>query len=60
LEHGTAAAAVEQDIALGNQIGISATPTLFVNGHRLSGYRPEQIRTLVRELASAAQAVQEP
>jgi len=60
LDHGTAAAAVEQDITLGNQIGIAATPTLFVNGHRLSGYRPEQIRTLIRELTSSTQAAQQP
>jgi protein-disulfide isomerase len=40
---------VDQDIALGDRIKVSSTPTLFVNGHRVVGYRGDQIRTLIRE-----------
>ena len=42
-------AKVEQDVALGNELKVTGTPTLFVNGQRVSGYRTEQIRTLIRE-----------
>lgn len=43
------AAKIDQDVAFGEQLKISGTPTLFVNGQRVSGYRAEQIRTLIRE-----------
>lgn len=43
---------VEKDIAFGTTAGITGTPTLFVNTHRLQGVAgPEQIRTLIRELS---------
>ena len=42
-------ASVDDDLDEGERMKISATPTLFVNGYRVSGYRAEQIRTLIRE-----------
>ena len=35
LDDGTYKAAVDADIALGNQVGVSGTPTMFVNGERV-------------------------
>ena len=47
------AAKVDLDLALGNQNGVSGTPTLFINGQRVATVAaPEQIRTLIRETAS--------
>jgi protein-disulfide isomerase len=43
------ASQVDGDVAFGNEMKVSGTPTLFVNGMRVSGYRVEQIRTLIRE-----------
>jgi len=47
-------AEVQRDIALGKEMKVAGTPTLFVNGQRVNGYRPEQIRTLIRELTPVA------
>jgi protein-disulfide isomerase len=47
------AAKVERDIAFGKELQVNATPTLFINGQRVSGYRPEEIRTLIREQAGS-------
>ncbi|MBI3471444.1 MAG: thioredoxin domain-containing protein [Candidatus Solibacter usitatus] len=47
----TARAKVDRDIDLGTRIGITGTPTLFVNSHRVAAVvSPEQIRTLIRQL----------
>jgi protein-disulfide isomerase len=43
---------IDQDIAFGDKIGIGATPTVFVNGQKVVGPRPEQILTLIREVAA--------
>jgi protein-disulfide isomerase len=43
------AAKVDQDVAFGNEMKVTGTPTLFINGQRVSGYRAEQIRTMIRE-----------
>lgn len=48
------AAAVDLDMALGREMQVSGTPTLFVNGQRVSGYQADQIRTLIRELSAPA------
>jgi len=45
------AAKVDQDVAFGNEMKVTGTPTLFINGQRVSGYRAEQIRTMIREQA---------
>ena len=47
LEQKGASAAVERDVALGKEIGVTGTPTMFVNGERLSGYRAEQLRAMI-------------
>jgi protein-disulfide isomerase len=46
------AATVERDAAFGRQNNISGTPTLYINGVRVSGYVPAQIRTIIREQAA--------
>jgi protein-disulfide isomerase len=57
IEKKEAAAQVDQDLALGKEAGVSGTPTLFVNGQRIIGFKPEQIRTLIRQMGdSQAQA----
>jgi len=48
-----ASAAVDRDISLAREIGVNATPTLFINGRKIVGYRPEQLLTLIRELAGS-------
>ncbi len=47
-KHGTAK--VDRDIAVGMEVGVHATPTLFINGQMVTGVQPEQIRTYVREI----------
>jgi hypothetical protein len=37
MDDKASAAEVEKSIGLGHQLGISATPTLFINGRRLEG-----------------------
>ncbi|HLW52153.1 MAG TPA: thioredoxin domain-containing protein [Candidatus Angelobacter sp.] len=50
-------AAVRSSIAEGDKLGVDSTPTLFVNGERISGVIPEeQLRAIVdRALADAGQ-----
>lgn len=50
------AAKVDQDLALGKEMQISGTPTLFINGQRVTGYRAAEIRTLIREHISGGAA----
>ena len=40
LDAGTHAGAIQQDIAEGRAAGVTGTPTMFINGRRLSGYQP--------------------
>jgi protein-disulfide isomerase len=46
-----------QDVAFANRNGIEATPTVFINGRQTEVVAPEQLRTLIRELASGPKAV---
>jgi len=46
------ASMVDQDLALGGEMKVNGTPTLFINGQRVAGYRAEEIRTLIREKIS--------
>ena len=56
-----AAGQVDKDVAFARESGISATPTMFVNGHRLEGaLPPEQILTLIHQLGPKAQANADP
>ena len=50
LEQKRTAAKIEQDITLGTEVGVHATPTLFINGQMVTGVQPEQIRTYIREI----------
>lgn len=50
------AAQIDEDIAFGEQNGINATPTAFVNGQKTQIVSPEQVRTLVRQLSEASKA----
>lgn len=54
------AAAVDEDIALGKDLGVTGTPTLFIGGERVVGYRPEQIRTLIQETGGAGETAESP
>jgi len=52
-------AAIRRDVALGEQLGVTGTPTFFVNGRRIQGALAlEQFDALIRsELASAEHIV---
>jgi protein-disulfide isomerase len=50
------AAAVDQEVAFAEQNGVSATPTVFVNGQKTQVAAPEQLRALIRELGGAPKA----
>lgn len=52
LDQQRTAAKVDQDMALGTEVGVHATPTLFINGHLVTGAQPEQIRTYIREITA--------
>jgi protein-disulfide isomerase len=52
-----AKAAVMRDVALGQQSGVQGTPTLFINGVRVSGAQSE---TLIRKAIAEARAKQKP
>lgn len=58
-QHETAAQ-VDQDITAGKELKVSGTPTLFINGQRVAGYRAEEIRTLIREYSQREQRVANP
>jgi len=47
LEEGRYAQAVDQDMALGQQLGVSSTPTFFINGIALVGAYPFDVFTSV-------------
>jgi protein-disulfide isomerase len=50
LDEKRTSATVDGDIESGQEIGVEATPTVFVNGQKLIGVRLEQLRTVIREL----------
>lgn len=47
-------AQVEQDLSLGQRIGVHATPTLFLNGSRIEGFRPDEIRKILLTKTSSS------
>jgi protein-disulfide isomerase len=55
LDEKTASAAVDRDVALGKELGVTGTPTIFVNGERLTGFRAEQIRALIERAGTSRQ-----
>jgi protein-disulfide isomerase len=52
VEQNKVATAIDRDVKFGEEAGVGSTPTVFVNGQRIAGFRPEQIRTLIQELGS--------
>ena len=45
---------------LARKLGITGTPTIFINGERVGGYRPDQIRSLVERALQEKPGVAEP
>ena len=45
-------AMIEQDVRIGLANGVAGTPTVFVNGYRLTGLLHEQLATYVRQLTA--------
>lgn len=43
LDGGTHAARVQEDVAYGNAMGVSSTPTLYINGRLVSGAQPQAL-----------------
>lgn len=43
LDSGKHAAIVQEDVAYGNQMGVSSTPTLYINGRLVSGAQPSSV-----------------
>ena len=51
-------AAVEADQQLGSSLGVTGTPSFFVNGRRLVGAQPvDRFATLIDEVKTAAEAL---
>jgi len=48
---------IDDDIAFAQRNGINATPTAFVNGQKTQIVSPEQVRTLIRQLAPEPRSV---
>lgn len=50
LDSGEFTKAVQDDYAVGNKLGVNATPAFFVNGRFLSGAQPfEAFRAIIEE-----------
>jgi len=43
-------AAVDADIAEGEELEVRGVPAIFINGRRLRGYQPEEIRSIIKEM----------
>jgi protein-disulfide isomerase len=44
---------IEQDIALANELGVQATPTVFVNGESAEASTPDELRALIERAAKS-------
>jgi len=54
------AAGIRQDIAEGNSLGVSGTPTFFINGRKLVGAQPApQLEEVIDQELAAAKAAHE-
>jgi protein-disulfide isomerase len=53
LSSGKYQAAVQQDVEEGTRLGVSGTPTFFINGQRLAGAHPVEkfVQMIEEELA---------
>ncbi|HYE16682.1 MAG TPA: thioredoxin domain-containing protein [Pyrinomonadaceae bacterium] len=54
LDSGKFAAQVERDLLDGQRVGVSGTPTLFVNGRRVNGITYEAIKAAIDEALKTA------
>jgi protein-disulfide isomerase len=51
--HALTSGLVEQDIALGNELGVDATPTVFINGQPVGDTSFESIKALIERVPGA-------
>jgi protein-disulfide isomerase len=56
LDSKKTAGVVGDDLVLGHELGVGSTPTVFINGRRVSGFRLYQILALIHESAGERQA----
>jgi protein-disulfide isomerase len=49
MDEKATAAAIDRDIALGREVGVTGTPTIFVNGERITGYHAEQLHAMIAD-----------
>ncbi|HLH17734.1 MAG TPA: DsbA family protein [Bryobacteraceae bacterium] len=54
IQNHTAAGEIEQNMALGEEIGVHATPTLFLNGELIKNSGPEELRRIIDQAHSRA------
>ena len=47
LDSGRNAGAVQADMDAGRALGVTGTPTLFINGRRLSSAQPREIQAVI-------------
>jgi protein-disulfide isomerase len=43
---------IEQDVALGQELGVRGTPTVFLNGELVNASSEDEFRTLIRHAAA--------
>ena len=60
IDSNGASAAVVRDMALASELGITGTPTIFINGERVGGYQPAQIRNLIERALQEQPAASAP
>jgi protein-disulfide isomerase len=44
---------IDADVAFGSKNGVRGTPSVFVNGHRVTASEPEQLLSIIREAKAA-------
>ena len=49
LDSGRSAGAVQADVDAGRALGVTGTPTLFINGRRLSSAQPREIQAVIED-----------
>lgn len=54
LEQGLAARKVADDVELGNKLGITGTPTLWINGKRLPRFKEDTLEQVVNSILDSA------
>lgn len=53
IDEGLTSGQIEQDVALGEELGVGGTPALFLNGGPVDGLSAGELRALVRRVAGA-------